>query len=877
MKGLYLCSVILLVLGALGTPLIADNLLVNGDFEDGTVGPWVADSWAPWQSPPPYMPGNYEVTDLSWAVYSGSKSQTCFSSLLFEGGICQTVTGLTPGVAYRASVYFGDPETPMPFGPTKFRVGIEPNGGPPLAPTMIWGTWSSVTSAWQEASIEFTATSSIATVAFCSASDTGGGGVYQHGYPWNRTFVDNAVVNPQFLKIANVPDFSQPPATDPMATGDVGNYCGPIAAANITEYWDKKVPAPNAQGVNAGLLKEAAPYIGYWMDTNDDGCPLRFNGSGIPGFPSAKGTYSGDIAPGIVEFACWDANNTFGCNAPNLPNGKNGYPWTVVSYYNGVNNPNPMTLPGLWNQLVSEICAGRPMLITWSYWALGPDHHVTVGGIDYYEWGDSTGSSPDPDHTEAWNEASDSTSGPIQIGHIVTAVGYYTNYDPDGVVPFPQHNLPQANWVIVHDTWDDTPMDIAIPCQNTAGFSPWSANTTVKIVAPNNVAALSEISGDQCPGDHWSPPLGSNVMFQLKLTETSGKENALLNSMRLIATGTGDDSVDISKVDLYEDYVPPNGLPNGKLDGADLFIASSGAGYPTDNGTMFVIVPGPRYSIPAGSTKNILIVYQMKGTAVYPETFQFGIPRVYATGMNTFLPATMNVGFFFTSKKKISNWWAYPPCPPIGLLKQQPDGTPVVYIDCSPIISAQNGIFGSSIYVQDKSPEGACGIKMDFGTETVPTLPLGKELEFEAYIDTVNGERVLVQPTIHGFAPGDPDPPEPLGLCNRSVGGGDFYYDSGTGAGQKGVEGGYGLNNVGLLVKTWGRVVERDTAVLAKWIKINDGSTAVVKVIAPASVTMTLPGPLTYVMSATGLCGTEQDGSVLRPVVYLRGPDDIQY
>lgn len=45
---------------------------------------------------------------------------------------------------------------------------------------------------------------------------------------------------------------------------------------------------------------------------------------------------------------------------------------------------------------------------------------------------------------------------------------------------------------------------------------------------------------------------------------------------------------------------------------------------------------------------------------------------------------------------------------------------------------------------------------------------------------------------------------KPLGLTNRRLGGGNWCYDSETGAGA--VTGGNGLNNIGLLVKTWGRV-----------------------------------------------------------------------
>jgi len=46
----------------------------------------------------------------------------------------------------------------------------------------------------------------------------------------------------------------------------------------------------------------------------------------------------------------------------------------------------------------------------------------------------------------------------------------------------------------------------------------------------------------------------------------------------------------------------------------------------------------------------------------------------------------------------------------------------------------------------------------------------------------------------------------PLMMPNRALGGADQEYDPITGAGQRGVTGGVGLNNIGLLVRTWGIV-----------------------------------------------------------------------
>ena len=61
---------------------------------------------------------------------------------------------------------------------------------------------------------------------------------------------------------------------------------------------------------------------------------------------------------------------------------------------------------------------------------------------------------------------------------------------------------------------------------------------------------------------------------------------------------------------------------------------------------------------------------------------------------------------------------------------------------------------------------------------------------------------------------------KPVCVRNAAIGGASWQYDAETGAGQQGVSGGSGLNNIGLLVTVWGRV----TQVGDDYLYINDGS-----------------------------------------------------
>ena len=64
---------------------------------------------------------------------------------------------------------------------------------------------------------------------------------------------------------------------------------------------------------------------------------------------------------------------------------------------------------------------------------------------------------------------------------------------------------------------------------------------------------------------------------------------------------------------------------------------------------------------------------------------------------------------------------------------------------------------------------------------------------------------------------------DPIAMSNAAIGGVNWNYSDSTGAGQRGIAGGLGPNNMGVLVRIWGRVTSRDTANSA-YFYIDDGS-----------------------------------------------------
>ena len=118
---------------------------------------------------------------------------------------------------------------------------------------------------------------------------------------------------------------------------------------------------------------------------------------------------------------------------------------------------------------------------------------------------------------------------------------------------------------------------------------------------------------------------------------------------------------------------------------------------------------------------------------------------------------------------------------------------------------------------------------------------------------------------------------EPLAVNNAAIGGGALNQYT------PGVEGGYGLNNIGLLIRTWGRVTFVDPG--NAFFYIDDGTNRIdgsgntgVRVacdnLAPGN-SITPPAVDSYVI-LTGISSTIMIDSKIQPNVRPRRQDDIQ-
>ena len=152
-------------------------------------------------------------------------------------------------------------------------------------------------------------------------------------------------------------------------------------------------------------------------------------------------------------------------------------------------------------------------------------------------------------------------------------------------------------------------------------------------------------------------------------------------------------------------------------------------------------------------------------------------------------------------------------------------------------------VFDGFFYIQD--PDRTSGIKVITGE----SVAVGDLANVEGPLGTADRERHIQAGRVQNL--GAATLARPLGMSNALLGGSDLV------PGQSGVTGGLGLNNIGLLVRTWGRVVSAS----ADSFSISDGSGVEVRVAVP--VGLAIPSEGSYV-AVTGIssCGVEGEETI---------------
>ncbi len=205
----------------------------------------------------------------------------------------------------------------------------------------------------------------------------------------------------------------------------------------------------------------------------------------------------------------------------------------------------------------------------------------------------------------------------------------------------------------------------------------------------------------------------------------------------------------------------------------------------------------------------------------------------------------------------------------IGEAKHMPDGA---LVNLAPKhVTAGTNDFGTMYYIEEMSR--ACGIAVRPAMAGM-MVPRDGLVSTTGTMATMNGERVIVNAATEMWPYMYPMPA--IAMENIALGGGNM------GTYVHGVTGGFGLNNIGLLVRTSGRMTGE---VGPDYFVINDGSIQAsesgeinqvrVKIGEVGPGNMIMPPMMPSYVGVTGLSSTEYDGINVIRVIRPRNQDDI--
>lgn len=196
-------------------------------------------------------------------------------------------------------------------------------------------------------------------------------------------------------------------------------------------------------------------------------------------------------------------------------------------------------------------------------------------------------------------------------------------------------------------------------------------------------------------------------------------------------------------------------------------------------------------------------------------------------------------------------WW-----PSLNASRNLEDGA---LIDVSG--AAVTAVFPNAFYIE--SDNRAFGIRVEMegydlctGMRTGVTGTMATNEHGERYINATKAPQLPGRSYV-----------TPMGMSTRSLGGANLAYVQNTGAGQLGIAGGIGLNNIGLLVKVWGALKRT-----ADGCFLDDGSGRLVKLILPEGVAV---DPEWNFLSVTGISSCERTGNEVHSVLRVCGLADI--
>ena len=191
----------------------------------------------------------------------------------------------------------------------------------------------------------------------------------------------------------------------------------------------------------------------------------------------------------------------------------------------------------------------------------------------------------------------------------------------------------------------------------------------------------------------------------------------------------------------------------------------------------------------------------------------------------------------------------------ISEAKLLPDGEPVT-------LSQKVVTYASDHFFYIEEDSRVCGIRVE---KLSHGLSVGMRADVLGFTQTDANKERYIAAAVATQNGGGTIPP--VCMNNASVGGGDWHYNSVTGAGQKGPTGQFGLNNIGLLIRTCGSFTKVDDTTFI----IDDGAGRNIECTLP-------PGVVCYdwwqYVAVTGIsCMYRWSSTIYPPAILVRDVD----
>lgn len=359
------------------------------------------------------------------------------------------------------------------------------------------------------------------------------------------------------------------------------------------------------------------------------------------------------------------------------------------------------------------------------------------------------------------------------------------------------------------------------------------------------------------PDHFWWPgqPSDSHNEMLSMWVSADPTEDVQWDTATLQAYGAGNDALDIAAVNVWIDE-----NDDGRVDAGDLLIGSGV--YPIDDGQVTISLgtpPPPPIApivIPAGGRISVLISYSMATPTSLPGSdYWLEVTGVTGTGVTSTLPVPI-YGLPMWSNAKI----LAPEPVTIGWAKKQPVGTQVFLSE--KVLTADLMTRMDLFYVEEQDRSSGIAItrmpalaESSVGDVGDRVSVLGQTVLLYGTDPMTDGTELAIVPERIVFSPGAPV--APLGMSNKWTGGSAFGSQPGVidqASWMPPLVPAQGLNNVGSLVRTWGRVTCHNVDVMLPWgqsqvfwiddgYNLHDGflcqtgeQTAGVAVLMPASV-----------------------------------------